>query len=63
LEGEIEFGVQEGFHLLKKGAIISLNGNVTHSLKARKDSIIRLTLLKLDKPERLDKIIKDSKQQ
>ncbi len=59
LEGEVEFGVQKGVHLLKKGAIISLNGNITHNLKARKDSIVRLTLLKLDKVERLDKVIED----
>lgn len=62
LEGEIEFGAQEDVHFLKKGAIISLQENSTHNLKARKDSIVRLTLLKLDKPERLDKVIEDSKQ-
>ena len=62
LEGEIEFGVQEDVHLLKKGAIISLNGNIPHNLKARKNSIVRLTLLKLDKVERVDKVIEDSKQ-
>jgi quercetin dioxygenase-like cupin family protein len=61
LEGEIEFGVQEDVHLLKKGAIISLNSNIPHNLKARKDSIVRLTLLKLDNLERLNKVIEDSK--
>ena len=62
LEGEIEFGVQKDVHLLKKGSIISLNENITHNLKARKDSIIRLTLLKLDTIERVDKVVEDSKQ-
>jgi quercetin dioxygenase-like cupin family protein len=55
LEGEIDFGVQGAVHLLKKGAIITLEGNIPHDLTARKDSIVRLTLSKLDKAERVEK--------
>lgn len=60
LEGEINFGVQGAVHLLKKGAIITLEGDVPHDLTALKDSIVRLTLSKLDKVERVKKVAENS---
>ena len=56
LKGSIDFGVQEEIHILNEGDIIALDGNVPHDLKANSDSIIRLTLSKLDRVERLDKL-------
>lgn len=60
LEGEIDFGINGEINLLKKGAILTLEGNVHHDLTAREDSIVRLTLSKLDKAERVDKVAQDS---
>jgi len=59
LEGEIDFGVQGVTHSLKKGAIVALEGNIKHDLIARQDSIVRLTLSKLDKIERVEEITKN----
>ena len=60
LDGEIDFGVQESTHLLKKGDIITLTSNTPHDLTALRDSVVRLTLSKLDKTERVEKVIADS---
>ncbi len=60
LEGEIEFGVQGVIHNLKKGTIVSLEGNIKHDLTANEDSVVRLTLSKLDKIERVEEVIKNS---
>jgi len=60
LEGEINFGVEGKTHPLNKGDIITLEGNIAHDLTALKDSIIRLTLSKLDHPERVEKVITNS---
>lgn len=60
LEGEIDFGVQGETHLLKKGAITSLEGNIPHDLTARKDSMVRLTLSKLDDVTRVEKVATNS---
>jgi len=57
LEGLINFGVQGKEHLLKGGDIIALGANVPHDLIAKKDSIVRLTLSKLDKTERVEEVI------
>ena len=60
LEGEIDFGVKETIHALKKGAILTLEGNISHDLKAKEDSVIRLTLSKLDRADRVKKVANDS---
>jgi quercetin dioxygenase-like cupin family protein len=53
LEGEINFKIKGENHALIEGNIISLKGNISHDLTALKDSIVRLTLSKLDKAERV----------
>ncbi len=60
LEGSIDFGVLGGISSLEKGAIIALKGNVSHDLTALKDSVIRLTLSKLDTAKRVENIAKSS---
>lgn len=60
VDGIIDFGVKGEVYCLKKGNIISLEGGVPHNLKALEDSIIRLTLSKFDKPERVETVVKNS---
>jgi quercetin dioxygenase-like cupin family protein len=60
LEGEITFGVQGVNHELKKGDILSLEGNIPHDLTAKTDSVVRLTLSKLDKAERVAAVAESS---
>lgn len=54
LEGEIDFGILGKIHKLQKGAIVTLNANVPHDLTALQDSIVRLTLSKLDTVSRVE---------
>lgn len=56
-EGEINFGVQGEEINLEAGGLIYLDPNVPHNLQAKRDSIVRLTLSKLDSAERVEKII------
>ena len=60
LEGEIHFGVQGKLHRLKSGDIITLAANIKHDLTALSNSIIRLTLSKLDKVERVETVVTNS---
>lgn len=55
-EGAIEFGVRGKVHPLQKGALLALDGEVPHNLKATENSIVRLTLTKLDTVERVKKV-------
>lgn len=57
LDGEIDFGADGTKHKLKKGAIFTLEANVPHDLTASMDSIVRLTLSKLDTSERVEKLV------
>ncbi len=57
-DGAINFGVEGKKHEIKKGDLLSLEGNVPHDLVAQEDSIVRLTLSKLDKVERVENVAK-----
>lgn len=52
-EGSIDFGVQGKVHNLIKGDLIALAGNEPHDLVCKEKSIIRLSLSKLDKVDRV----------
>lgn len=56
LEGSIELGVQGEKNALKQGDIIALDGGVPHDLLANENSVIRLTLSKQDKAERMENV-------
>jgi quercetin dioxygenase-like cupin family protein len=60
LEGVIDFGVEGVVHTFKKNDMIALEGNIPHDLTAKEDSIVRLTLSKLDKAERVEKVAQGS---
>ena len=60
LKGKIDFGFEGNVHLLKKGAIVTLKGNTPHDLTALKDSVVRLSLSKLDASARVEKAATDS---
>lgn len=55
--GGIEFGIGDETHKLKEGDIISIEANIPFDLKAKKDSIIRLSLSKKDTIERIEDLI------
>ena len=56
LVGEIDFGLLGNVHKLTEGMVIALDANVSHDLTALKDSVVRLTLSKLDKVERVNNV-------
>lgn len=53
VKGSINFGVDGKTLLLKEGDLITLDANVPHDLMAKKESMVRLTLSKGDKSERV----------
>ncbi len=58
-QGDIEFGVMGEIQRLTSGDIISLESNVPHDLKSNVDSIIRLSLSKLDSTDRVKNLVKN----
>ncbi len=58
-EGSIDFGVNEERLKLIKGDLISLEGDIAHDLLCSEDSIIRLSLSKKDKVERVKDVVGD----
>lgn len=60
LEGEIVFGVEGQNYEVKKGDLLTLSGGVPHNLIAKKESIIRLTLSKLDSSKRVEGVAEKS---
>lgn len=57
VDGSIDFGVENQILNLQKGNLIGLDSNVPHDLKAKVNSVIRLTLTKNDETNRLQKVI------
>ncbi len=60
LEGEIIFGVEGKNYEVKKGDLLTLSGGVPHNLIAKKESVIRLTLSKLDSSKRVEGVAEKS---
>ena len=60
VEGNIDFGVEGTVRLLKQGDMITLAANIPHDLLAISDSIVRLTLSKLDAVEQVEKVVANS---
>jgi len=56
LKGEIDFGIEGEIKSLKKGDVITLDSNIYHDLTAKRDSIVRLTLSKLDDAARVKNV-------
>lgn len=57
-EGAIDFGVNGEIQALKKGDLISLEGNVPHDLRAKEISTVRLSLNKSDSAKRIENVAK-----
>ena len=56
-DGTLDFGVKGEILNLVKGDMLSLEGNVPHDLVSTSDCIVRLSLSKLDKVERVLDVI------
>ncbi|MBL4667843.1 MAG: cupin [Flavobacteriales bacterium] len=58
--GAINFGVNDDEMNLVTGDLIYLDANVPHSLLAKEDSIVRLTLSTFDSADRVKEVAKQS---
>ncbi len=59
VDGNIDFGVKGSILNLEKGALLALDGGMPHDLKAKEDSIVRLTLTKSDTADRVKRVVKE----
>nr|WP_297306571.1 cupin domain-containing protein [uncultured Flavobacterium sp.] len=59
LEGTIDLGVDGEIQQMNSGDVITLDANIPHDLKASENAIVRLTLSKLDKVERVENVVKN----
>ncbi len=57
ISGAIDFIVEDSTHALEAGAILGLNSKVPHSLLAKEDSMVRLSLAKQDSVSRVTSVI------
>ncbi len=57
LRGEIDFGLPEKSVTLKSGDLIALEPNVIHSLEAKEESVVRLSLSKQDTIKRVNAVL------
>ena len=55
VDGHVELGIGDSFYLMQSGDIIDLPAGTIHNLVAKENTIIRLTLSKSDKVERVNK--------
>ncbi|GLR19500.1 cupin domain-containing protein [Portibacter lacus] len=55
-DGEIAFGAEDKVTIVKRGDMLSLDGGIPHDLTANEESIVRLTLSKGDKVERVENV-------
>lgn len=60
LDGEIVFGVEGEEYCVKKGDILTLAGGVPHHLLAMEESVVRLTISKLDSTKRVESVAEKS---
>lgn len=56
VEGKLDFGVNGEVLHLEKGDLLALEGGVPHDLKALSESVVRLTLSKGDKADRVKQV-------
>lgn len=58
VNGRVELGLEEAIFSMTGGDIIALEAGEIHNLVAKENTLIRLTLSKQDKIERVDNVIK-----
>ncbi len=58
VSGSLDFGVAGNVHHLEEGAMLALEGNTPHDLHALSDSMVRLSISKLDQAERVEALTK-----
>ncbi len=57
LRGEIDFGLPDSSVTLKSGDLIALEPNIVHSLEAKEESVVRLSLSKQDTVKRVNAVL------
>lgn len=56
ISGEITFGVEGEEYEVEMGDLLTLSGGVPHHLFAKEESVIRLTISKLDSSKRVQNV-------